>query len=61
MIGSSVLIFVSGMSEIIEVCERIEALNSTKYKVIPIHSELPDEEQAQIFVKESKVRYLYIR
>lgn len=43
------------MADIVEVCELIEGLKSPKYKVIPIHSDLPDEEQAEIFVKEPQV------
>jgi HrpA-like RNA helicase len=50
------------MVEIVAVCEQLEGLRLTpKLKIIPIHGDLPDEEQAQIFVKEPNVtENLYI-
>jgi HrpA-like RNA helicase len=55
--GTSMLIFVSGMAEIVEICGRFENLQGgvKKYKIIPIHSELPDEEQAEAFASAPKM------
>ena len=54
--GSSVLIFVSGMGEIIDLVDRFEKLNEGEgggegvtYKVVAIHSDIPDEEQKETF------------
>jgi ATP-dependent RNA helicase DHX29 len=54
--GSAVLIFVAGMAEIVDLVDKFEALNEsaassggTTYKVVAIHSEIPDEEQAEAF------------
>jgi hypothetical protein len=59
--GTSILIFVAGMAEIVEVCSRLEALQggNKRYKVIPIHSDLPDEEQAEAFVTELEVLFSF--
>jgi hypothetical protein len=50
--GSSVLIFVAGMFDILAITERIEnsvAATSKRYKCIPMHSEIPLEDQAAAF------------
>ena len=51
--GSSVLVFVSGMKDIIELSEKLdkEKLNESraKYSVFAIHSEIPFEEQEMAF------------
>jgi len=52
--GSSVLIFVSGMADIMELTERFEiAQRNTDtlihYKCLPIHSDIPMEEQLEAF------------
>ncbi|CEP01768.1 RNA helicase [Plasmodiophora brassicae] len=48
---SAVLIFVSGMSDILELSESIERMSTVAltYKVLPIHSELPIETQFRVF------------
>uniref|UniRef100_A0A7S3JYC1 Uncharacterized protein n=1 Tax=Aureoumbra lagunensis TaxID=44058 RepID=A0A7S3JYC1_9STRA len=55
---SSILVFVSGMSDIVELSDRILQLNpiiprkqSRKFITLPIHSDVPYEEQARIFEK----------
>jgi len=61
--GSSVLIFVAGMAEIVDLVDRFEALNESAmngtgggggkkvlYKIVAIHSDIPDDEQAEAFV-----------
>ncbi len=48
--GSSVLIFVSGMLDILELIDRFEKLiGGYKYLTIPIHSDLPSDEQMLAF------------
>eukprot|EP01031_Cornospumella_fuschlensis_P023422 gene23422-28420_t len=47
-LGTAVLIFVAGLDDIIEVQAKFDGL--TKYKVIPIHSQIPFEEQEQALV-----------
>lgn len=48
-LGSSLLVFVSGMSDIIELTEKLGHA-SAKYHVIAIHSEIPFEEQEAAFM-----------
>ncbi|KAL7470822.1 hypothetical protein ACHAXS_011092 [Conticribra weissflogii] len=54
--GSSVLIFVPGMGEIIAVTESIEKVEKpgVKFKCFPVHSEIPFEEQMDIFAEPEK-------
>ncbi len=53
--GSSVLIFVSGMADIITITELFEDLvTNTTYTCIGIHSEIPFEEQLQAFQSPEK-------
>ena len=49
--GSSVLIFVPGIADIVAIMELFEGIERTglKYKCIPLHSEVPFEEQMSIF------------
>ncbi|CAM9943012.1 unnamed protein product, partial [Phaeothamnion confervicola] len=48
--GSSVLIFVSGMSDIVEIMDQFDRLNSAvTYKCLAIHSDIPFEEQLEAF------------
>ena len=48
--GSAVLIFVSGMMDIVELIERFEQLKSdVVYKTLPIHGDIPFEEQLEAF------------
>ena len=49
--GSSVLIFVPGMSDIESIIEMIERLNirGVTFICLPIHSDVPFEEQMQAF------------
>ncbi len=48
--GSSVLIFVSGMSDILELTDRFERLKGRyQYWTLPIHSDLPSDDQLQAF------------
>ena len=46
--GTAVLVFVAGMSDIDEFLELFE--DDEDYKIIPIHSDIPFEEQEQAFV-----------
>lgn len=51
---SSVLIFVAGMAEIMDLVERFSKLQGTqpgavRYQTVAIHSEVPEEEQLQAF------------
>lgn len=58
--GSSVLIFVSGMSDIESICELIERINvrDVTFTCFPIHSDVPFEEQMEAFEppKEGEVK-----
>ncbi len=48
--GSSVLVFVSGMSDILELVERFEKLKGDyNYLTLPIHSGIPSDEQMLAF------------
>ena len=49
--GSSVLVFVSGMADILDLTERFENLKdgAVHYQTVAIHSEVPDEEQTSAF------------
>lgn len=44
-IGTGVLVFVSGLADIIELQSRFENLQSNRYRCVAIHSEIPFEEQ----------------
>jgi HrpA-like RNA helicase len=49
-LGSSVLIFVPGMADIVAISERFEEMVSTiNYTIIPIHSDIPFEDQMTAF------------
>lgn len=54
--GTGVLVFVSGMSDINELSDMFE--NESKYVVIPIHSDIPFEEQEVAFnpVEENQIK-----
>ena len=58
--GSSVLIFVPGMSDIESISELIERLNvrGVRFTCFPIHSDIPFEEQMEAFEpsKEGEVK-----
>ena len=49
--GSSVLVFVPGMNEIVAMTEAIEQLfvQGVKYSCLPIHSDIPFEDQLDAF------------
>jgi len=48
--GSSVLIFVPGMSDIVAITDIFDLMvSNTQYKVIPIHSDVPFEDQMSVF------------
>ncbi|RYH14368.1 hypothetical protein EON65_33725, partial [archaeon] len=47
-LGTGVLIFVAGLDDIIEIQAKFDGM--AKYKVIPIHSQIPFEEQEQALV-----------
>ncbi|KAH8071535.1 hypothetical protein JL720_11420 [Aureococcus anophagefferens] len=53
--GSSVLVFVAGMADILELTEKVDALNVTgrarglTYVTTPIHSDVPFEDQLAVF------------
>ncbi len=48
--GSSVLIFVSGMSDILELIERFDKLKGHfQYLILPIHGDIPSDEQMLAF------------
>jgi HrpA-like RNA helicase len=48
--GTSVLIFVSGMADIVSITEIFEGMvGSIKYKCVPIHSDIPFEDQMEAF------------
>jgi HrpA-like RNA helicase len=47
-VGTGILVFVSGIADITDLTEKFEGLD--KYKVIPIHSEIPFEEQETAFL-----------
>lgn len=49
--GSSVLIFVPGMNDIVAISEKIEAIYvpGTVFTIIPIHSDIPFEDQMTVF------------
>jgi HrpA-like RNA helicase len=51
--GTSVLVFVPGMNEIVAVTEEIEKLcvDGVKYNCLPIHSDIPFEDQLDAFKK----------
>jgi len=54
--GTAVLIFVSGMSDIVDLTEKFAGIE--RYKVYGIHSEIPFEEQEDAFepVKENEIK-----
>jgi HrpA-like RNA helicase len=47
VLGSGILVFVSGISDIISLSEKLE--NLPRYKVFAIHSDIPFEEQEAAF------------
>jgi HrpA-like RNA helicase len=49
--GSSVLIFVPGMNEIVGISELIEAMfvPGKRFTCIPVHSDIPFEDQMKVF------------
>ena len=51
--GSSVLIFVPGMADIVSISEKIESLYvpGVVFRILPIHSDLPFEDQMVVFDK----------
>ncbi|KAL7520635.1 hypothetical protein ACHAWX_005350 [Stephanocyclus meneghinianus] len=54
--GSSVLIFVPGMADIEEICELIERMEvrNVTFTCLPIHSDIPFEEQMAAFIPPQK-------
>jgi HrpA-like RNA helicase len=49
-VGSAVLIFVSGMNDIVELIERFDGIKGdTEYKTLPIHGDIPFDEQMAAF------------
>jgi HrpA-like RNA helicase len=54
--GSSILIFVPGMNEIIGISELIEQqfVPGKRFTCIPVHSDIPFEDQMKVFGKSSK-------
>lgn len=53
--GSSVLVFVPGMSDIVQITEAFDSIVSkVHYKIIPIHSDIPFEDQMEVFDAASK-------
>ena len=55
--GSSILVFVPGLADILDLTEKIEALGAN-YSVGAIHSEIPFEEQLGCFEKTDKIRVI---
>jgi HrpA-like RNA helicase len=47
--GSAVLIFVSGLADIEALMEKFEEANAERYRCLPIHSDIPFEEQLAVF------------
>ncbi|GFH53217.1 hypothetical protein CTEN210_09693 [Chaetoceros tenuissimus] len=53
--GTSVLVFVPGMSDIVQITEAFDSIVSkVHYKIIPIHSDIPFEDQMEVFDAASK-------